>query len=119
MHSAHIVLLQLAVDDRSLGVDDREAGEVLIGLQLQREQREQAVALGCCLLQQSVHPVYNAPFGIFSSCSRGRGINAGAGIQRQKPQLSRKGSTLPMQRVDVQDNANIALGRTASAPSCR
>ena len=83
MHSAHVVLLQLAVDDRSLGVDDREAGEVLIGLQLQREQREQAVALGCCLLQQSVHPDYDGPFGIFSSCSRGRGINAGAGIQRQ------------------------------------
>ena len=41
--------LQLAIDDRALGVDDWKTGDVLIGLQLQREQREQAVALSCCL----------------------------------------------------------------------
>ena len=47
--------LQLAIDDRSLCVDDWEACDILIGLQLQREQRKQAGALGFCLCLQAVH----------------------------------------------------------------
>jgi hypothetical protein len=103
--SAHIVRLQLAIDDRSHGVDDREVVDILIGLQLQREQRQQAVALSCRLLLRASVTNLRYAYATYFSGSRWPRHGCRCGTSAAGSRVPLQVGALSMFRIDVQDNA--------------